>query len=165
VNSVTEDDWGFDADFARTAAPLLDALYTTWWRVRADGLEHVPAAGPALVVANQAGGQPWDAAMLATALRRRDVRPDDPARFLVHGRPFELPFVSTALRRLGGVAPPREFVLMDRAAIGLGAVFLRLEAEINWHRLFHDLIGDFDEATLARRQAAALKAVGLTPPA
>jgi 1-acyl-sn-glycerol-3-phosphate acyltransferase len=100
---VTEDDWGFDADFVSTAAPLLDALYTTWWRVRAGGLEHVPATGAALVVANQAGGQPWDAAMLATALRRRDVRPDDPARFLVHGRPFELPFVSTALHRLGGV--------------------------------------------------------------
>ena len=100
---MTEDDWGFDADFAHTAAPLLDALYTTWWRVRADGLEHVPATGPALVVANQAGGQPWDAAMLATALRRHEVRPDDPARFLVHGRPFELPFASTALRRLGGV--------------------------------------------------------------
>jgi 1-acyl-sn-glycerol-3-phosphate acyltransferase len=100
---VTEDDWGFDADFVSTAAPLLDALYTTWWRVRAGGLEHVPATGAALVVANQAGGQPWDAAMLATALRRRDVRPDDPARFLVHGRPFELPWVSTALRRLGGV--------------------------------------------------------------
>jgi 1-acyl-sn-glycerol-3-phosphate acyltransferase len=103
VNSVTEDDWGFDADFARTAAPLLDALYTTWWRVRADGLRHVPAGGPALVVANQAGGQPWDAAMLATALRRHGVRPDDPARFLVHGRAFELPFASVALRRLGGV--------------------------------------------------------------
>ena len=72
---MTEDDWGFDADFARTAAPLLDALYTTWWRVSADGLEHVPATGPALVVANQAGGQPWDAAMLATALRRHACAP------------------------------------------------------------------------------------------
>ena len=75
---MTEDDWGFDPDFAGTAAPLLDALYTRWWRVRAEGLEQVPATGPALVVANQAGGQPWDAAMLATALRRHDVRPDDP---------------------------------------------------------------------------------------
>ena len=46
---MTEDDWGFDADFARTAAPLLDALYAIWWRVRAEGLEHVPATGPALV--------------------------------------------------------------------------------------------------------------------
>jgi 1-acyl-sn-glycerol-3-phosphate acyltransferase len=101
---LTEDDWGFDSDFADTVAPVLDLLYTSWWRVRADGVQHVPATGPALVVANQAGGQPWDAAMLATALRRHEVRPDDPARFLAHGRAFELPWASTALRRLGGAA-------------------------------------------------------------
>jgi predicted unusual protein kinase regulating ubiquinone biosynthesis (AarF/ABC1/UbiB family) len=65
------------------------------------------------------------------------------------------------LRRLGGVTPPREFVLMDRAAIGLGSVFLHLKAEINWHRLFHDLIKDFDAKTLGRRQAAALKQAGV----
>ncbi len=62
------------------------------------------------------------------------------------------------LRRLGGVRPPREFVFMDRAAIGLGSVFLHLKAEINWHRLFHNLIDDFDENALARRQKKALKA-------
>jgi 1-acyl-sn-glycerol-3-phosphate acyltransferase len=100
---MTEDDWGFDPDFAATVAPLLDLLYTGWWRVRADGLGHVPASGPALVIANQAGGQPWDAAMLATALRRHAVRPDDPPRFLAHGGAFERPWASTALRRLGGV--------------------------------------------------------------
>ncbi len=73
--------------------------------------------------------------------------------------------VHRELRRLGGVTPPREFVLMDRAAIGLGSVFLRLKAEVNWHRLFHGLIEDFDEAALARRQAKALKAEGLEIPA
>jgi predicted unusual protein kinase regulating ubiquinone biosynthesis (AarF/ABC1/UbiB family) len=65
------------------------------------------------------------------------------------------------IRRLGGVRPPREFVFMDRAAVGLGSVFLHLRAEINWHRLFHDLIDDFDEARLAARQKAALAAAGL----
>jgi predicted unusual protein kinase regulating ubiquinone biosynthesis (AarF/ABC1/UbiB family) len=69
------------------------------------------------------------------------------------------------LRRRGGVTPPREFVLMDRAAIGLGSVFLHLKAEVNWHRLFHELIKDFDSKTLAKRQAAALKSVGVPPPA
>jgi predicted unusual protein kinase regulating ubiquinone biosynthesis (AarF/ABC1/UbiB family) len=72
--------------------------------------------------------------------------------------------VHKELRRLGGVAPPREFVLMDRAAIGLGSVFLHLSAEINWYRLFHELIKDFDEATLAKRQAAALRKQGLAIP-
>ncbi|HTS90995.1 MAG TPA: AarF/ABC1/UbiB kinase family protein [Stellaceae bacterium] len=69
--------------------------------------------------------------------------------------------VHVELRRLGGVRPPREFVFMDRAAIGLGSVFMHLKAEINWHRLFHDLIRDFDSAALARRQKKALKAAGV----
>jgi len=64
--------------------------------------------------------------------------------------------VHQELRKLGGVTPPREFVLMDRAAIGLGSVFLRLRAEVNWYRLFQGLIADFDEATLAARQAEML---------
>jgi predicted unusual protein kinase regulating ubiquinone biosynthesis (AarF/ABC1/UbiB family) len=73
--------------------------------------------------------------------------------------------VHAELRRLGGIAPPREFVLMDRAAVGLGAVFLRLKAEVNWYRLFQDLIGDFDEGQLAGRQARAFATAGLDPPA
>jgi predicted unusual protein kinase regulating ubiquinone biosynthesis (AarF/ABC1/UbiB family) len=65
--------------------------------------------------------------------------------------------VHRELHRLGGVKPPREFVLMDRAAIGLGSVFTHLAAEINWHNLFHDLIGDFDVAILGKRQRQALE--------
>jgi len=65
------------------------------------------------------------------------------------------------LRELGPVAPPREFVLVDRAAIGLGGVFLHLKAEVNWHRLFEDVVGDFSADALARRQGEALAAAGL----
>ncbi len=71
--------------------------------------------------------------------------------------------VHTELRSLGGIAPPREFVLVDRAAIGLGSVFTRIRAEINWHRIFHELIDSFDEKALANRQKKALKQVGLEP--
>lgn len=73
--------------------------------------------------------------------------------------------VRQELHKIGGVAPPPEFVLMDRAAIGLGSVFMHLNAEINWHRVFHELIDDFDEATLAKNQAAAFKKVKLEKPA
>jgi predicted unusual protein kinase regulating ubiquinone biosynthesis (AarF/ABC1/UbiB family) len=65
------------------------------------------------------------------------------------------------LRRMGGVRPPREFVFMDRAAIGLGAVFIHLRASINWHRLFESLIEGFDIDALARRQQVALEVAGL----
>jgi predicted unusual protein kinase regulating ubiquinone biosynthesis (AarF/ABC1/UbiB family) len=70
--------------------------------------------------------------------------------------------VHTALKALGPVTVPREFVFMDRAAIGLGAVFLHLRAELNFHRLFEDAIGDFDPAALAARQETALAEAGLT---
>jgi predicted unusual protein kinase regulating ubiquinone biosynthesis (AarF/ABC1/UbiB family) len=68
------------------------------------------------------------------------------------------------IRRLGGVKPPREFVFMDRAAVGLGSVFMHLRAEINWFRLFHELIDDFEEAALAARQRSALDAAGVPLP-
>jgi predicted unusual protein kinase regulating ubiquinone biosynthesis (AarF/ABC1/UbiB family) len=69
--------------------------------------------------------------------------------------------VHAGLKRTGGVRPPREFVLMDRSAIGLGSVFLRLRAELNWSRMFHELIADFDTQTLRSRQAAALAEAGV----
>ena len=71
--------------------------------------------------------------------------------------------VHEQLREIGGVTPPREFVLMDRAAIGLGSVFLRLRAELNWHRVFHELIDEFDLEGLASRQSKALEVQGLAP--
>ena len=69
--------------------------------------------------------------------------------------------VHAGLKRTGGVKPPREFVLMDRSAIGLGGVFLRLKARIIWSRMFHELIEGFDSDVLAERQAAALAAAGV----
>jgi len=69
--------------------------------------------------------------------------------------------VHQGLKRTGGVMPPREFVLMDRSAIGLGSVFLRLKAELNWSRLFGELVADFDDAALAARQAEVLARAGM----
>ncbi len=65
--------------------------------------------------------------------------------------------VHKELKKIGGVKPPREFVFMDRAAIGLGSVFLHLDAEINWYKLFHQLICDFDKSLLKKRQVSTLK--------
>jgi 1-acyl-sn-glycerol-3-phosphate acyltransferase len=96
-----EDEWGFDAAYVSAARPALDFLYDRWWRVVATGVEHVPAAGRALVVANHAGVLPWDASMMAHAVRRAGRRPDP--RFLVLDWAFGLPWASVAIRRFGGV--------------------------------------------------------------
>src|SRR5437667_1644703 len=73
--------------------------------------------------------------------------------------------VHRALREKGPVMVPREFVFMDRAAIGLGSVFLHLRAELNFHRLFNEAIEKFSLARVAQRQAEALARAGLVAPA
>ena len=69
--------------------------------------------------------------------------------------------VHRGLKRTGGVRIPREFPLMDRAAIGLGSVFFRLRAKANWHRLFMELVHDHSEAAVAERQRAAVLVAGV----
>ena len=56
--------------------------------------------------------------------RVRRIQPTDDPNYgrAVAGRVLE------GLKRTGGVTPPRQFLLMDRSAIGLGGVFLRLKA-------------------------------------
>jgi predicted unusual protein kinase regulating ubiquinone biosynthesis (AarF/ABC1/UbiB family) len=72
--------------------------------------------------------------------------------------------VHRILREKGPVAIPREFVFMDRAAIGLGGVFLHLGARQNWYRLFNELIENFDVAAVADRQRQAFAAADVPLP-
>jgi len=73
--------------------------------------------------------------------------------------------VHQLLKELGPLKPPREFVFMDRAAIGLGAVFLHLQAELNFHDLFHAEIADFSLDEVKERQQKAFDAAGVPLPA
>ena len=70
--------------------------------------------------------------------------------------------VRRLLKERGPVTIPAEFVFMDRAAIGLGAAYLRLGAELNYYQFFEESIQGFDANTLAARQAEALAQVGLS---
>ncbi|GIL39833.1 ABC1 kinase family protein [Roseiterribacter gracilis] len=83
------------------------------------------------------------------------VRKIGVAEGAVYGRETAMT-VHKKLRELGGIKVPREFLLMDRAALGLGSVFIRLGAELNWHKLYHELIDGFDAAALEQRQRTLL---------
>ena len=69
--------------------------------------------------------------------------------------------VHQGLKEKGPVKVPREFVFMDRAAIGLGGVFLHLDARQNWYRLFNETIEGFNLEVVAERQRAAFEATGV----
>lgn len=97
-----EDEWGFDEDFAELVEPFFAFLYEVWWRVKVAGAERVPAHGRVLLAANHAGILPWDATMISVALLREHPLPRHP-RFLVLNWAFDLPWVSAAVRKVGGV--------------------------------------------------------------
>lgn len=100
------------------------------------------------------------AEFIYTPLLEDKARPIQEMRSGSHGREVAMK-VYEELKRIGGVQPPREFVLMDRAAIGLGSVFMHLQAEVNWHQLFEGMIDDFDEKALAKRQREAAQFSGI----
>jgi 1-acyl-sn-glycerol-3-phosphate acyltransferase len=96
------DDFGRDPRATARWEWLFEFLYSKWFRVQASGLEHIPAKGRALLVANHAGTLPYDSAMVMHAVRRdhparRDVRP------LVEDTVFHLPFLGPIMNRIGGV--------------------------------------------------------------
>jgi 1-acyl-sn-glycerol-3-phosphate acyltransferase len=96
------DDFGRDPRATARWEWLFEFLYSKWFRVEATGLEHIPAHGRALLVANHAGTLPYDSAMVMHAVRRdhparRDVRP------LVEDTVFHLPWLGPIMNRIGGV--------------------------------------------------------------
>lgn len=96
------DDFGRDPKATARWEWFLEFLYSMWFRVECEGLEHVPSQGRAVLVANHAGTLPYDSLMLVHAVRRdhrarRDVRP------LVEDPVFHLPFLGPIMNRIGGV--------------------------------------------------------------
>lgn len=97
----TVDDFGFDPEFTETVLlPLVRPLYRHWFRVETSGLEHVPDATGALVVANHSGTIAMDAVMTQVALKD-----DHPAhrnlRMLAANLVFEIPVVADLARKAG----------------------------------------------------------------
>jgi 1-acyl-sn-glycerol-3-phosphate acyltransferase len=97
-----QDEWGFDEELVEIVYPLLELMYERWWRVTATGVENVPAHDRVLLVANHAGVLPWDAAMISVAILKNHPLPRH-SRFMVLDWAFRLPWVSSFMRRIGGV--------------------------------------------------------------
>ncbi|MBK67389.1 MAG: ABC transporter ATP-binding protein [Rickettsiales bacterium] len=98
----------------------------------------------------------WARFLYAPVMDDRVRKIGEPSTQGVYGRETAEK-VHAELRKVGGVTVPQEFVFMDRAALGLGSVFLHLQAEINWYQLFNELTQGFDMADVQKRQNEALK--------
>jgi 1-acyl-sn-glycerol-3-phosphate acyltransferase len=94
------DDFGFDPEWTESFLIAFKALYRDYWRVETTGVEHVPASGRALLVANHAGVLPWDGTMIKTAVFTEHPRPRH-VRALVASQFMGMPTLSWFLRRTG----------------------------------------------------------------
>jgi 1-acyl-sn-glycerol-3-phosphate acyltransferase len=95
------DDFGFDKDLTEhVLMPPLRPLYEKWFRVETRGLDNVPDAGGALIVANHSGTVPVDALMTTLALH--DHHPAQRClRLLGADLVFTLPVVAPIARKGG----------------------------------------------------------------
>jgi 1-acyl-sn-glycerol-3-phosphate acyltransferase len=100
AGETSVDELGFDREWTETLVPLAAWAYRNWWRVKAIGVENVPATGRALLVANHAGVVPYDGAMVRTALLLEHSRPRH-ARALVLNGLLSMPAASWLMRRTG----------------------------------------------------------------
>jgi 1-acyl-sn-glycerol-3-phosphate acyltransferase len=94
------DDFGFDPQWTESFITAFKSLYRDYWRVETTGVEHVPASGRALLVANHAGVLPWDGTMIKTAVFTEHSRPRH-VRALVASQFMGMPVMSWFLRRTG----------------------------------------------------------------
>ena len=94
------DDFGFDPQWTESFLSVFSILYRDYWRVETTGVEHVPAAGRAMLVANHAGVLPWDATMIKTAVFAEHSQPRH-VRALVASLFMGMPALSWFLRRTG----------------------------------------------------------------
>jgi 1-acyl-sn-glycerol-3-phosphate acyltransferase len=95
------DEFGFDEQLTDTVLlPLLRPLYRRWFRVEVRGIENIPAAGAALIVANHSGTIPLDSLMTEVAVH--DEHPSHRhLRTLGADLVFQLPFVADVARKNG----------------------------------------------------------------
>lgn len=102
TGEYTTDAYGFDQEFYDEVKPLLDFLYSRYWRVEAHGIEHIPESGGALLAANHSGFIPWDALMIGLAVYREAVEPRLVRTLIPNWYP-NLPFAALLLTKLGMV--------------------------------------------------------------
>lgn len=96
------DPYGMDSELVEMARPLLLFMYKKWWRVKTNGIVHIPETGRALLVSNHSGVIPWDGAMIATAVHEEHPQARIVRNLFMHWF-STLPFVGSTLTRAGSI--------------------------------------------------------------
>jgi 1-acyl-sn-glycerol-3-phosphate acyltransferase len=101
------DEFGLDPVYEQRFRPLFDFLYKSYFRTEVSGIEHLPADGRCIIVANHSGVLPYDGIMVRTAVRREHPSQRE-VRWLAEDFIFHLPFVGAFMNRIGAVRACQE---------------------------------------------------------
>jgi 1-acyl-sn-glycerol-3-phosphate acyltransferase len=101
------DDFGFDPIYDAKFGSILDFLYAKYFRVETTGIQHVPASGRCLLVANHSGTLPLDGLMIKAAVKREQPASRD-VRWLTEDFIYHFPYLGSAMNRLGAVRACQE---------------------------------------------------------
>jgi 1-acyl-sn-glycerol-3-phosphate acyltransferase len=116
------DDFGFDPIYDQKLRPVLEFLYSRYFRVATTGIERVPARGRCLLVANHSGTLPLDGVMIKTAVKLEHPEPRD-VRWLTEDFITHMPWLGSTMNRLGAVRAHQENAERLLAKEQLVAVF------------------------------------------
>jgi len=112
------DDFGLDPSFEQRVKPVVEFLYRSYFRATVEGIDHIPAEGRCIVVANHSGALPLDGLMLRAALRIEHKQKRD-LRWLAEDFVYYLPFAGVFMNRVGAVraCPENAERLLEKESI------------------------------------------------
>ena len=102
TGSFGYDAWGYNPEESKVAFALVKQLYDKYFRVEANGLEHIPAQGRVLVIANHSGQIPMDGILIGVALTTNPHGPRAPRAMIERFFPT-VPFIGNFLNKAGAV--------------------------------------------------------------
>lgn len=102
VGSYGYDPWGYNSETVKICFAVFKFIYDRYFRVKAHGLEHVPARGRVLIIANHSGQLPLDGLLIGTALGTNPHGPRAPRAMVERFFPT-VPYIGNLINQFGGV--------------------------------------------------------------
>ena len=101
-NEYGFDPFGFHPDHLSVAAKLARWLYRSYFRATAQGIEHIPASGRVMFIANHSGQLPFDGLIIGASVFLEPPQPRLVRSMVEHFVPT-VPFASYLLSRWGQI--------------------------------------------------------------
>lgn len=102
IGTLGYDPWGYNNETVKYGLSLAKPIYEKYFRTEAQGVDHIPAQGPVLIVGNHSGQLPIDGILIGYALASRTKSPRIPRAMIERFFPT-VPWLGNMLNEVGAV--------------------------------------------------------------